>query len=373
MLRILILGVSIFSTLSLGVDKLLPNFPVYAQPDGISCGPASASMVLKYYHHSAGIGPLKTKANTRWFTYNNYRVGMTHPNELASAIEQYFLGNTVYSATTQDLVRFVNQGRPTIVLLRSGRDTWHYVVVVGYLNDGKVFTVADPASGGYTHNMTAAQLNGAWRFSHDMSGNYIPDPKCGSCHGSGKAWTKCVTCGGSGKIKGPFGSWTQCTFCSGQGKWSGKCPLCGGKGTTTDGFRKVVEFAGAKGNTAIVPDYSSPEVKGDRFGIICLSNQTQNKVNYRYQWGNAEWKSESIEPGVLRSHYWKYPFVNENSSPNFNIRFDANLTTGNVTTKQYVVKRTASSHVDCKKLSVRDTFKYTGPNKAELELYHSAD
>lgn len=359
-----------FSVQTFGADKLLPGFPIYGQPDGISCGPTSASMVLKYYGFSAGIGPLKTQANTRWFEFGGYKVGMTHPGNLSDAMNVYTRGVGVFSATTQDLKRFVDQGRPTIVLLRSGSTTWHYVVVIGYRNDGQSFTIADPGNGGYTHEMTAANLNGAWQFSHDMEGNYIPDRKCGNCHGSGNIWTKCPTCHGSGKLSGPFGTWTKCTFCSGQGKWSAHCPICGGKGTQTDGYRKVVETAGASGHTAVLIDRSSPNVPGDHFGMVCLWNETHSKIHYSFQWGDGSWKNESVEPGTWRSHTWKYTFVNEDASPDFRINFDSDLT-GHNTFKKYVLKRTASAHTDCNHLSARDTFKYRSTDHKSIELYHS--
>ena len=129
-------------------DYTLPGFSVFAQPDEISCGPTSASMLLNYYGINAGIGPLKTKAGTTWWDSGGMKVGLTHPANLRDAIVKSGLNVNWYGqGNVATLVNFINAGRPVIVLVRAGRATWHYAVVVGFQNDGQKLLLADPAGG----------------------------------------------------------------------------------------------------------------------------------------------------------------------------------------------------------------------------------
>ena len=67
-----------------GGAAVLRGIPVYTQPDDVSCGPTGCAMVLKYYGVSAGIGPLKTKAGTRWLEAGSVHVGLTVPSGIAN-------------------------------------------------------------------------------------------------------------------------------------------------------------------------------------------------------------------------------------------------------------------------------------------------
>jgi hypothetical protein len=209
----------------------LGDFPLITQPDGISCGPTCCAMVLKYYGKSAGIGPLKTAAGTRFYegpnlTGQKIRVGMTHPSGIQKALADYGLLATVQRGTIDDIVDLVNRNRPPILLVRSGTDTWHYVVAIGHRYNVPArrmeIRLADPS--GSKNWMPASTLEAAWQYSHDLTGQSIDGRRC-------------RTCGGSGKV--------------GVGPLRANCPLCGGDGRETDYFRKVVESLGVSGRTLI--------------------------------------------------------------------------------------------------------------------------
>ncbi len=353
-------------------DAVLPDFELFSQPDGISCGPTSAAMVLRYFGIVAGIGPLKTKAGTRFYEDGRISVGLTQPANLRDAITSYGLDAHWYKgASTNDLVTYINQGRPPIVLLRSGSKTWHYVALVGHRNNGREFYVADPG-GGVLWWMTAANLQQAWQYSGDLAGNYIPDDKCGNCHGSGNVWTECPTCRGSGWVKDPLGlSKNKCPFCSGQGKWAAHCPVCGGKGHTGDAYRKVVESAGASGNSVIVPMRSAPKFRGNKQALTCIYNTTGTTISFDYRWGETgAWATKKVEPNKISSHWFTYRFTNGNTSPNFNVRFDYDMSSKN-SIKTYSVRKYATESLDCSKLKARETFKYSSTDNKEIDLFHS--
>lgn len=352
-------------------SNTLPGFNTFTQPDSISCGPTAASMLLNYYGIDAGIGPLKTRAGTRWLEAGGFKLGMTLPGNLTEAIQSYGLRVDLVRGNTNDLINYIDQGRPPILLVRSGRGTWHYFVVVGYDNDGAGFFVADPQTGTFWWN-TRDALEASWRYSADIQGNYIPDDHCGNCHGSGKIWTKCPICGGSGWIKDPiFHTKNKCISCSGRGKWSAHCPICFGKGNLGDLPRKLVESAGASGNSMIVPYFSSPKVPGNRFALSCIHNKTDVPIRLEFRWGEqAPWQSQDIAAGYIGSYWWNYQFINQNNSPKLYIKFNSNLSQGEAIPKEYWVPGYSSPHTDCNLQSNREEFQRQPTNPNALDLYH---
>jgi hypothetical protein len=55
-------------------------------------------------------------------------------------------------------------------LLRSGKLTWHYVIVAGYTETH--IELVDPA-GGRRYKTPNANFVGAWKFQTDMNGNWM--------------------------------------------------------------------------------------------------------------------------------------------------------------------------------------------------------
>lgn len=166
-----------------------------SQPDGITCGPTSGAMVLRHYAINADIDQVKKLAKTEWV--QGREIGMTSPDCLQIALHQLGLGCELRRGSLSELKHYVAQEKPVIVLLRSGEETWHYVVVIGYDED-YIYT-ADPASG-RREKMRQADFMASWRFRATMRGKatgYI-----------------CPVCGGDGKV----------------GVLPGSCDLCGGRG-----------------------------------------------------------------------------------------------------------------------------------------------
>lgn len=218
-------------------DSELADFPIIKQPDGISCGPTCCAMLLKYYGKSAGIGPLKTAAGTRFYqgpnlTGQQISVGLTLPSGIKDALATYGVFPTMQKGTLEDVKKLIDENRPPILLVRSDKDNWHYIIAVGHrFNHAKgkhEIKIADPAGSSYWKE--EGVLQAAWQFSHGLGGEVTQGPKCN-------------TCGGSGKYElGPLKT---------------KCNLCNGDGRLTDIRRKIVESAGASGSTLIWVKHSN--------------------------------------------------------------------------------------------------------------------
>ena len=149
------------------------------QPDGITCGPTSATMVLRQYGFKVEIEEVAKQTKTEWFKYRDESVGMTSPECIPDAMKHFGLPSRLQQANFNQLKYYVSRDRPCIVLLRSGESLWHYVVVFGYDEDS-VF-LADPGFFGISHGprqmthglneMDTEIFLRAWSFHGDMQGN----------------------------------------------------------------------------------------------------------------------------------------------------------------------------------------------------------
>lgn len=259
-------------------DQKTLTFPeVIEQPDQISCGPTAVAMVLQYYGINAGIGPLKTAAGSRWIQAGDFKLGLTLPLGVLKALQSRGVGANVYNGGLRDLTNAIDEGKPPILLVRSARGLWHYIVVTGYSSGGDSFRIHDP--GGSVYWISGADLQQTWQFSGDLRSDgsgrgwsdRIKGLRCDVCAGSGRVNApdpnlECVICSGSGRVKivldTPFGRVKQglgrCNTCGGSGRWKGKlpkinCVVCSGRGTLGDPQRKAVEQF-ARGSTMIVPN-----------------------------------------------------------------------------------------------------------------------
>ncbi|CAE7860245.1 PYRB [Symbiodinium microadriaticum] len=192
------------------------------QPDGITCGPTSATMVLKRYGKDVKLSDVKSKTKTEWFKYGRQPIGMTSPDMIPVAMKNLGVPAKMRRGTIKELKYFVSTNRPVIVLVRSGKTTWHYIVVVGYTK--KDFTVADPGDGKIS-KMKLEHLKGSWEFTTDMSGNSTI-PRCGFCKGSGEV---------ADMNAGPLT----------------KCPMCEGKGVSPDIMSSLLKVAEVHPKTMI--------------------------------------------------------------------------------------------------------------------------
>ena len=147
----------------------IKDFPFIEQPDRITCGPASATMLLNYYGVDVDLEEVRKHTKTDWFTYQETPIGMTSPDYIERALKDYKIKSKRQKSDVDHIKYYVSEERPPIVLVRSGLNTWHYVVVIGY--DKQNLILADPAFG-KERVITIDTFNKSWEFSGDLSGNY---------------------------------------------------------------------------------------------------------------------------------------------------------------------------------------------------------
>lgn len=149
------------------VKYLIEDFSCIEQPDGITCGPTSATMVLNYYGHSVSVDQVSEESKTEWIEYKDESIGMTTPEYIPIALKHFGVPSKTRRGYLPRLKYYVSSGKPCIVLLRSGEFLWHYVVVIGYNVD--FIIVADPGSGSCMEMPNEAFV-GSWSFKTNMSG-----------------------------------------------------------------------------------------------------------------------------------------------------------------------------------------------------------
>lgn len=148
----------------------ITGFKHLKQPDGITCGPTSVTMVLQRYGKSVTITEVKEKTKTQWLEHEGKSIGMTSPEYMSIALSHFGVSARKRRGYVNRLKHYVSQDRPCIALLRSGEYTWHYVVVVGY--DEKYIHVADPGSG-RREKMKLQHFEASWKFEANMHGQLL--------------------------------------------------------------------------------------------------------------------------------------------------------------------------------------------------------
>lgn len=179
----------------------IENFPIYTQPDEISCGPTCCAMLIKYYkQRDVNIEDLKKEAYTSWFHYKGKEFGMTIPSFLEKTLCESGIPAKLIKGNLDLAKACVDQDRPPVVLLRSSEKTWHYVVVVGYTENE--ITLADP--GGERRTISTENFMASWLFLKTINGDDPTTPcflcKEGQIGGIRNIFAKCDYCGGSGQI-----------------------------------------------------------------------------------------------------------------------------------------------------------------------------
>jgi predicted double-glycine peptidase len=205
------------------------DFKYLEQPDQITCGPTSATMLLKTYGKDVTLKDVKGKTKTQWFKWKGEPVGMTSPDMIASALTKLGVKSRMKRGNLNQIKYYVSQNRPPIVLLRSGNVYWHYVVVIGY--DKNNIIVADPGSG-KREVMKVEHFVGAWTFRTDMDGKDMT-VKCETCKGTGH-WMKFDL--------GPLS----------------RCEICDGTGRSPDLLVFLLKVGEVYPNTLIVPSINTP-------------------------------------------------------------------------------------------------------------------
>ncbi|QJP13710.1 hypothetical protein G3545_08590 [Starkeya sp. ORNL1] len=86
---------------------------------------------------------------------------------------------------------------------------------------------------------------------------------------------------------------------------------------------------------------SVPSYGANRYGIACVDNRTNQRINFSVKIGDGQWKPQNLAPGTRRWFTHTYDRVNENSSSSIRVRFDSDLRGTNFSTVYKLTRHTA--------------------------------
>jgi hypothetical protein len=107
------------------------------------------------------------------------------------------------------------------------------------------------------------------------------------------------------------------------------------------------------------------------YGCACLHNsKVDGKINYRYKWGNKDWKVVSLNKGKSETMCWAYKDAPK--SPELQFQLDSDMSSG-TNWETFSVPRGQSSDVKCS--SVPDMAHYhvgyvKDSNKKKIMIYN---
>lgn len=149
----------------------ISNFSAFKmQNDDISCGPSCASMILDYYGKFHLYEDVRTETKTEWFSYDHTKYGFTTPSNIQKTLLNHKVYCNYFRGNLRKLENCIVKNKPVICLVRSGKYTWHYVVVIGYSNNN--IYLANP-SNGLLECVSKKIFYESWSFYGDLAGrNY---------------------------------------------------------------------------------------------------------------------------------------------------------------------------------------------------------
>lgn len=172
-----IISAVLFLALVIGVSSWIgkshpPSYKIdlnhlIQQPDDITCGPTSVSMLMYFYNLNVSVDDVKKITKTVWYTWSGRDIGMTSPNLVLSALKYFGFNSKIKYGKIIDLKHTISSGKPCIVLVRSGEWNWHYVLICGYDKDYIFF--ANPSTG-EIQGLSTDEFYASWSWNADLRG-----------------------------------------------------------------------------------------------------------------------------------------------------------------------------------------------------------
>jgi len=116
----------------------------FVKQDKNACGAASIAMVMQYWQQQVG-QPAAADAREIQRALYSYEGHGIYAAELERYLKQHGFQTFAFQGAWEDLREHLEKGRPLIVVLKTGRDDLHYVVVTGLDWQQQVVLKNDPA------------------------------------------------------------------------------------------------------------------------------------------------------------------------------------------------------------------------------------
>ena len=113
----------------------------------------------------------------------------------------------------------------------------------------------------------------------------------------------------------------------------------------------------------------SPQaLAANRYGVICLTNETEATIHYIYKLGsNGTWQEGQLGPSARRWFSHQYDRADEDRSPPFYLKFDSDLRGGRRFDIGYHLKRYAAAGQGCE-YGKQYAFRYDRGDRRYIDL-----
>ena len=145
----------------------------FVQQEKNGCGAAGIAMVMQYWQRQEH-GPAVPDAEAIQRTLYSRRARGIYASDLEVYLRQHGFRTFAIRGEWSDLEHNLEQGRPLIVALRSGRDDLHYVVVTGMDREQEVVLKHDPARRPFL-KQTRSEFEKEWKTAGNWTLLAVPD------------------------------------------------------------------------------------------------------------------------------------------------------------------------------------------------------
>jgi len=115
---------------------------------------------------------------------------------------------------------------------------------------------------------------------------------------------------------------------------------------------------------AVVPRTASAST---RFSVISIVNETRANLVISWRWGDDDWKQSRLGPSARHWFSYKYAQANQNRSPDFHLKFDADTSSAKDPEPRKL--RGYAAPEESYDLGRKYAFRYDSPSKRYIELY----
>jgi hypothetical protein len=131
-------------------------------------------------------------------------------------------------------------------------------------------------------------------------------------------------------------------------------------------------MAALAGSAAMLQSGESQAQASAPYGCACLHNsKVATTINYRYRWGNGEWKKVSLPQGRNETMCWTYKDAPK--SPELLFQLDVDMTS-NAKWETFSIKRAQAKAVACSATSAHYHVGYVAnSNKKKIQIYNGKD
>lgn len=110
----------------------------------------------------------------------------------------------------------------------------------------------------------------------------------------------------------------------------------------------------------------------NRYALTCITNNTQDSINFEYGWGDNDTRTATIQPGETWNFSYPFDYANQNSAPELYISFDSDMTESDYWI-DYLLEQYVAPDVDCDNYGSTYALEYDSAGGNTIALFDYND